>query len=678
MLGGMDSLPLDHALTYAARGWPVLPLHTPLDAGCSCRRADCRSIGKHPRTPCGLLDATTDPAVIRRWWTQWPEANIGIETEGAGLVVVDVDPDHGGEQSWNRLLRDHGPALHATLRVRTGTGMHLYFRAPDEPIRSGVGILGPGLDIRAAGGYVVAPPSRHVSGAAYRVETPAGEAPAPLPSALRRRLAGSRSASMSAPDVVPGRARPDAEDTIPEGQRNAALFRLGGKLRRDGLGEEAILAALSAENARRCRPPLGASEIRAIARGLARYPSGEEQDLPWPVLAPEALYGLAGEIVDAIAPHTESDPVALLVNTLVAFGNVVGRTAHARAEGSRHPLNLYAVTVARSAKGRKGTAWSRVREIFERIDAGWATSCLSSGLASGEGLIAAVRDSVQGADGELRDAGVSDKRLLVVEEEFAGTLKIATRDGNTLSAILRQAWDRGELRVMTRTNPLRASGAHVSILGHVTQEELLRYLNLTEYGNGFANRFLWICARRARLLPDGGGTPDLSGIVPRLSEAVRFARAWQEPVQRDEAARELWHEVYPALSGERDGLIGAVTGRAEAQCLRLSVLYAMLDQSPQVRLPHLKAALALWRYADESAAYVFGSRRGDHLADRILTTIGGAGEAGVGRRDIHNALGRNVPADRIDAALDALDRAGRTSRTVESTGGRPKEVFRVR
>lgn len=666
---GILHSPLEYALAYAGRGWPVFPLHTAGRRGCSCGRQGCERVGKHPRTEHGSKDATTDREVIRGWWEQWPEANVGIDTERAGLVVIDLDPTHGGDESWGRLLREQGAELHSTLRIRTGGGgAHLYFLAPESPIRSSAGRLGSGIDIRATGGYVVAPPSRHASGRRYRIESEPDAQPLPLPDGLLHLLHPSQQPQS------PISSSPNG--SIPEGGRNDHLFRLAGSMRRAGMAEGAILSALQTENETRCRPPLEAREVEGIAAGITRYPSGSPET-PWPSLHPDALHGLVGEIVAAIAPHTESDPVALLVNTLIAFGNVAGRAPHAVADGSRHATNLYAVTVARTSKGRKGTAWSRVRELFERVDGGWGRGCVASGLSSGEGLIAAVRDPVHGPDGEVRDAGVSDKRLLVVEEEFAGTLKIATRDGNTLSATLRQAWDRGELRVMTRTNPLHASGAHVSILGHVTQEELLRYLTLTEYGNGFANRFLWICARRHQLLPDGSGSPDLHHILPRLYEAVRFARDWQEPVTRDAEARERWHQVYPALSAEREGLLGAVTGRAEAQTLRLSVLYALLDRSPLVRLPHLQAALAVWQYADDSAAYIFGGKQGDSLTDKVLTLIQGAGERGMARGELSDALGRHVPSDRLDPATETLLRNGKIAVSTRPTGGRPREVFRA-
>lgn len=406
-----------------------------------------------------------------------------------------------------------------------------------------------------------------------------------------------------------------------------------------------------------------------------------ERGPQWPTLDHAALYGLAGDIVRAIEPHTEADLAALLANTLVSFGNAAGNSPHAIADGSRHPGNLFVVTVARTGKGRKGTAWARVKGLFRRVDERWVDNCLSGGLSSGEGLISAVRDPSEKVDGEGNpvDPGASDKRLLVVEEEFAGVLKIATRDGNILSTTLRQGWDSGVLRVMTRNNPLRATGAHISIVGHITREELLKYLTETEYGSGFANRFLWICAKRSKLLPDGGGEPDFRQIVPRLQEALAFARTCTATIQRDSEARDLWRAHYGTVSAEREGLFGAITGRAEAQVLRLSMLYALMDCSPGVRVEHLHAALALWRYAEDSVAHIFGDIAGNATADRILDALRRVGSGGMSRTQISNLFGRNLQASRIEAALRSLELAGKVQRFTErragTTDGRPAEVY---
>lgn len=155
------------ALGYAGRGWAVLPLHHPTSSGCSCGRGDCRTPAKHPRNTHGVTEATKEPARIRLWWRRWPQANVAIATGAiSGLVVVDVDPRHGGDESIHALEAKHGVA--PTLEVATGGGgRHLYFRHPGGLVTNKVGVA-PGVDVRGDGGYVVAPPSIHMSGQAYR------------------------------------------------------------------------------------------------------------------------------------------------------------------------------------------------------------------------------------------------------------------------------------------------------------------------------------------------------------------------------------------------------------------------------------------------------------------------------------------------------------------------------
>ena len=241
----------------------------------------------------------------------------------------------------------------------------------------------------------------------------------------------------------------------------------------------------------------------------------------WPEpLCAEALHGLAGDVVDLITPHSEADPAALLVQFLIAFGNAIGRGPCFEVEGVQHATNLFAVMVGETAKARKGTSWGRIRRLFELGDSAWVRTRVESGLSSGEGLIWAVRDPGERHErisegGQTRyeprigDPGVADKRLLVLEEEFASTLRTMGRDGNTLSPIIRRAWDNGNLSSLVKNSPCRATGALISIIGHITAEELRRYLDRTEAGNGFANRFLFVCVRRSKMLPEGGSLSDL-------------------------------------------------------------------------------------------------------------------------------------------------------------------------
>jgi hypothetical protein len=341
-------------------------------------------------------------------------------------------------------------------------------------------------------------------------------------------------------------------------------------------------------------------------------------DVPaWPEPpAAEAFHGLAGDVVRTIEPQTEADPVAVLVQFLAAFGNACGRYAYRAVGPRRHYPNLFACLVGRTAIGRKGTAWSWVDALLAAASPDWHKGSVLCGLSSGEGLIAA-----------LRDEGSADRRLMAVEEEFGGVLRAAARDGSILSPVIRQAWDGGRLRVMTRHNPLCATDCHVSIVGHVTPPELSALMAQSEVLNGFANRFLWVCCRRSKLLPDGGELIDLSPLVRRLEYALDIA---QTPglIAREREATALWYEEYARLTADTPGPLGAVTSRAAPQVLRLALVYALLDASHSIKGAHLRAALALWDYCYRSCQWIFGQSAGDSDTDQLLAALEAAGDKG--------------------------------------------------
>lgn len=409
---------------------------------------------------------------------------------------------------------------------------------------------------------------------------------------------------------------------------------------------------------------------------------------PWPrELDREAFYGLAGRFVAAVAPASEADPVALLVQFLLGVGNAIGRSAYAVVAADHHYANEFAILVGKSAKGRKGTSLGQVKKTLAAADPAWTANRVLGGLSSGEGLIWNVRDPIKRQENAspkgqparyetvTADPGEADKRLLVVEPEFANVLKQTERQGNTLSPVLRQGWETGDLRTLTKGSPAKASGAHLSVIGHITADELRRGLTATESANGFGNRFLWFLVKRSKLLPEGG-TPDpaaLSAVETGLTQVLAFARGAGE-VRRDPVAREMWCAVYPTLSRDRYGLTGSLTGRAEAHVLRMSLVYAVLDLSPVVRPEHLAAALAVWRYADESVVCLFGDATGDPLADKILQLLQ-ATATGLTRTEVRELAGKNMPADRIESAFGVLLESGLARCERRDTSGRPAEYW---
>ena len=296
--------PGDAATVYARRGWSVFPCHSPMatPAGCSCGRVDCASPAKHPRIAGGLKSATTEETQLRRWWARWPHANVGVRTGAAsGIVVIDIDPDHGGERSLGILLAQSGD-LPAGRVVRTGSGgRHLWFRHPGGVVRNDAGRrLGPGLDIRGDGGYVIAPPSRHRSGGLYAVVSqPTGlpdmpewlldlvRPPAPAPRRARAERADPARGTAWARAALEGELR--ELHGADEGNRNNTLNRVAyrlGQIVGAGLLEEQAVEQMLVDGGL----AVGLREREAAETTRSGLRAGEQKPR-WPSAAAAELGG---------------------------------------------------------------------------------------------------------------------------------------------------------------------------------------------------------------------------------------------------------------------------------------------------------------------------------------------------------------------------------------------------
>jgi hypothetical protein len=336
-------------------------------------------------------------------------------------------------------------------------------------------------------------------------------------------------------------------------------------------------------------------------------------------------------------------------------------------DATRHGLNLFVVLVGESSKARKGTSWSQIARLFSEVDHPWVATRATTARLTAGGLIYALRDQQP----------ATDRRLLARSEEFASVLHSMGRAKGQLSPLLRCAWDSGHLRTLDRHQPLQATGAHISLIAHITERELAQHLHRTEAHNGFANRCLWTCVQRTKCLPDGGslGSHELSAVASELRRALDWAGSATEiRFARDEAARELWNDCYPALSQARPGLYGVATSRAEAQVLRLSAIYAALDCSSIIAPPHLQAALAVWDYCSVGASLLFGTCTGDPTADRIREALDASSD-GLSRRQISALFHGHLSSDRIDAALGQLMSLGAINRSSQPSRGRPSTLW---
>lgn len=360
--------------------------------------------------------------------------------------------------------------------------------------------------------------------------------------------------------------------------------------------------------------------------------------------------GLAGEFVMIVEEHTEADPIAILFQFLVAFGNCCGGNAHFKIEMSKHHLNLFTVLVGASARARKGTSWDWVRKAFEEAEEGWLRERVKSGLSSGEGLIWAIRDPLNTP--ESTDAGIQDKRLLVVESEFASVLKQTAREGNILSPILRDAWDGKALQTLTKNQHAKCENPHISIIGHITNQELGRYLSATETFNGFGNRFAWIAVSRTKVqaFSEPISTRGWTAIIYKLIAAVHFAKSAGE-IKLNADSKVLWSKMYQEIESKVfPGNLDHLLARASPLVLRFSAILALMDHSPWIETKHLEGAKILWDYCENSATEIF--QGGGDLIKRIFNLVSSSGV--ITLTDLNSGLGRNFPKDRVDECLSLL------------------------
>lgn len=395
----------------------------------------------------------------------------------------------------------------------------------------------------------------------------------------------------------------------------------------------------------------------------------------WPELEAEALHGLAGKIVTAATENSEADPAAVLATLLTHAGIIVGRGPRVRVGDDYHHARLFVAVVGQSARGRKGTSEKPIRRIGERAAEliGDKLNWQPGPLSTGEGLAYAIRDGDGQEDG---DPGVADKRLLIVEGEFAAPLRAMQRQGNTLSTALRGAWDGTTIAPMTKSNRVVASNPHVGIVGHITKQELGELLSRVDIFNGFANRFLWWCARRSKSLPlaRGMAAAQVESFAAMYAERLSAARQLEE-VEFSGEARKLYVALYDDITEERAGMHAIITSRAEAQVIRLALTYAILDASAVITTAHLTAAIAAWDYCDASAAYLFGTVDPNPLERRIVEALMRGPHTTT---ELHTALGNHTQAEALRSALENLESRGGLERTTLATGGRPCVTWQLR
>jgi hypothetical protein len=402
---------------------------------------------------------------------------------------------------------------------------------------------------------------------------------------------------------------------------------------------------------------------------------------PWPEpMREEAFYGVAGDFVRIVEPHTEADRHALLANFLSGVSAAIGSNPYTTGV-RRQPAKVNVVIVGDTGDARKGTAFEDVERFLRMADGDTLDAILAPGITSGEGLIRFLRTPLYKDD----DTGTETPRLKRAwgrEGEYTRLSAVARREGSTLSQCLRDAFDNTTLANLTKKDPDRVRGAHVAISADVTEADLILDTPDVKIANGVVNRFAMICARRKRLLPRGGTLTDteLAPLAIRLKAALRAARD-RQGVPLSEAALARWDLFYTAYETETlPPLLRAATRRGSQYVLRIALIHALLDEATEIGIAHLEAAIAFWDYAFASAQHIFAARLGDPKADAFLKHLRDIYPARLTGAEVDEFFGKHLRPDERQRIRDELVRRHHVTIEKQQTGerGRPTEFWQAK
>ena len=412
---------------------------------------------------------------------------------------------------------------------------------------------------------------------------------------------------------------------------------------------------------------------------------------------PACLYGLVGDVARAGGDTTEANPYAIAANLIAFMGCAVGRGPYMPIGNTWHHARMFMLHIGRSGRGRKGDAVAligRIERALKALSQDATPQVHRGGLSSREGLVYLIHDGFK--EGQTEVEPILDKRLLVIESEFANILHQGKREGNTLSAALRDCWDGVSMKPATKSSRLWATDPHIAMVGAVTPSELRSLMASRELTNGFANRFLMFWAERTKMLafPRATRQEDVDALAARVLAVLQFCQAerWADKdkmrVELSPDARKRYEVLYHSelndnSAGER---ITALIERRAPMLLRLAMLFALCDLTTTVEVHHINAALAWVRYSVDSIKFVFGSAADEvevaetnDTAQKIVDFL--TARQRVTRKQITvDCFGGHVNKTRIDAALEELLTCNPPHITVqeERSGlGRPTKFYEL-
>lgn len=392
---------------------------------------------------------------------------------------------------------------------------------------------------------------------------------------------------------------------------------------------------------------------------------------------PRAFHGVLGRLALQTQRETEADPLAVMMHLLTFFGARVGRGPHFVVSGTRHRLNLFEAIIGTSGSSRKGTAGDVARAIWGMVDEEFTRENIHDGLNSGKGLLIQLRDASISKDSKgrpVQDEGVTDKRRAYLEDELGSVFKSGHRESENLLDLLRKFWDGKDVIRSNTKEPTRVTDGHLSLIGHLTPDDLCSTLTEQDKGNGTANRFEFLWCRASKVLPDGGNVFDLlrdflSAEIQELREVLNFAKDVGE-IKRDPSIKGSWETLYRSMRAVPPGRIGAFYVRAPMIVMRRAALFALADRSRLVQEAHVSASLAIWEHSVRTLRYIFRDDV-DPQAERILAALDEKPE-GMTKRELIAAFNNHIKARALDGLLERLlVQSQIVASGPESRGGRP-------
>jgi hypothetical protein len=585
------------------------------------------NIGKHPATPQGFKNATSDMRMIRTFLGNPGTPNYGLNAP-VDVLAIDVDgPD--GLAHWAELERLYGP-LPVTLTTLTANGRHYFFAWPANAGAMPTGKLFGFVTRRHDDGYVIGPGSVHVSGVVYDTLRQSNGMPYDIvefPATWVEAAQGRRADNV----ITIGRRLPQVGERHDWLRDTARLY--AGTVR----DPDALKAAVMAENAKLAVPKSEAAVDAAIGKVLARFPAdptepdpetgapvrSSPEDVAFEILgastsgafpdppAAIAFEGLCGDVVASLAAQTDASEAGLLATFLTMAGGVLAVRGYYHGD---HPSGVMTTLVGNSSTGRKGTT---TVAVWDALLSGMGAQYEQrfDGLNSGEGLVFALQEMQKGG---------AHAHAIMVEEEFSRILTVTRREGSTLDSQLRVAFDARPLQVRTRA---KAANLRVDVpyclaaLCGITPKELKSLLTQVSLSNGSANRWLWVPVERREVHASGTSAYQLPyEVAQELRAAHEAAAPGGARVATSGAAAEILNAYGEFLTG-LEGTAGDLSRRFNVIAFRLALTHAALERSWTVEQRHVDRSIALTEYARSGLYWVFGSSTGaagaDHLARRL-------------------------------------------------------------